>query len=99
MFWELLAEGELRIRARVLVSGMGGLHVPNLLRLPGIERFAGPVFHSAQWNYGVDLTGKKIAVIGSGASAIQFVPQIAPAVEKLNLFLRTPPWIVPRTGF
>ncbi|HTQ59866.1 MAG TPA: NAD(P)/FAD-dependent oxidoreductase [Candidatus Solibacter sp.] len=92
-------EAELRIRARVLVSGMGGLHVPNIPKLRGVERFAGPSFHSSQWNYDVALTGKNVAVIGSGASAIQFVPQIAANVEKLNLFLRTPPWIVPRLDF
>ncbi|MGC0771784.1 MAG: NAD(P)/FAD-dependent oxidoreductase, partial [Candidatus Acidiferrum sp.] len=100
--WNVLgasAEGELRIRARVLVSGMGGLHVPNLLKLPGIERFAGPAFHSSQWDYGVDLKGKKVAVVGTGASAIQFVPQIAPQVGKLYLLQRTPPWIVPRIDF
>jgi cation diffusion facilitator CzcD-associated flavoprotein CzcO len=89
----------LRINARVLVSGMGGLHVPHIPKLPGIERFAGPSFHSSQWEYNVDLSGKNVAVVGTGASAIQFVPQIAPKVGKLYLFQRTPPWIVPRLDY
>jgi len=100
--WKVSAispEGEVRITARVLVSGMGGLHVPNIPKLPGIERFAGAAFHSSHWDYGVELKGKNVAVVGTGASAIQFVPQIAPKVGKLHLFQRTPPWIVPRMDF
>ena len=101
-FWDISAFSggqELRIKARVLVSGMGALHVPQIPKLPGAERFAGPTFHSSQWKYDVELDGKNVAVIGTGASAIQFVPQIAPRVAKLNLFQRTPPWIVPRHDF
>jgi cation diffusion facilitator CzcD-associated flavoprotein CzcO len=90
---------KLRINARLLVSGMGGLHVPNIPKLPGVERFAGPAFHSSQWDYNIDLHGKNVGVVGTGASAIQFVPQIAPKVAKLYLFQRTPPWIVPRIDF
>jgi cation diffusion facilitator CzcD-associated flavoprotein CzcO len=101
--WQISAHetggAPLRIRARVLVSGMGGLHVPNVPKLPGIERFAGPAFHSSQWDYSVDLNGKNVGVVGTGASAIQFVPQIAPKVGKLYLFQRTPPWVVPRVDF
>ncbi len=82
--------------ARFLVSGIGGLHIPNIPKLPGIERFAGATFHSARWNHDVDLTGKRVAVVGTGASAVQFVPKIAPAVAKLTLFQRTPPWIMPK---
>lgn len=90
---------ELRIKARLLVSGMGALHVPNIPKLNGAEKFAGPTFHSSQWNYDVDLEGKNVAVVGTGASAIQFVPQIAPKAGKVYLFQRTPPWIVPRHDF
>lgn len=101
--WEVSAEessgAPVRIRARALVSGMGGLHVPYIPKLPGIERFKGSSFHSAGWDYGVDLAGKSVAVIGTGASAIQFVPQIAAKTEKVNLFQRTPPWIVPRMDY
>src|SRR5438128_2360460 len=89
----------MRIRARVLVSGMGALHVPHYPELPGLERFSGPAFHSSAWDYGVNLDAKNVAVVGTGASAIQFVPQIAPRVGKLYLFQRTPPWIVPRMDF
>ena len=97
--WNATAGGGMRIRARVLVSGMGALHVPRYPDIKGIDRFKGPAFHSAAWDHGVDLDGKNVAVVGTGASAIQFVPQIAPRVGKLHLFQRTPPWIVPRLDF
>src|SRR5215472_12266918 len=64
----------LGIRARVLISGMGALHVPHYPEIPGIERFAGPSFHSSTWKPEVDLRGKSVAVVGTGASAIQFIP-------------------------
>ncbi|WP_020672085.1 flavin-containing monooxygenase [Amycolatopsis nigrescens] len=79
-----------------VVSGVGGLHIPQIPKLPGIEKFQGQTWHSAQWNHEYDLTGKRVAVVGTGASAIQFVPQIAPKVAELNLFQRTPPWIMPK---
>jgi cation diffusion facilitator CzcD-associated flavoprotein CzcO len=82
--------------ARFLVLGIGGLHIPNIPALPGIERFRGEVFHSARWNHDYDLTGKRVAVVGTGASAIQFVPRIAPEVAELTIFQRTPPWIIPK---
>lgn len=97
--WDVRAGGGLRIKARVLVSGMGALHVPNIPKLSGIEKFGGPTFHSSRWEYGVDLDGKRVAVVGTGASAIQFVPQIAPRAGKVYVFQRTPPWIVPRHDF
>ncbi len=97
--WHTSAGDGMRIRARVLVSGMGALHVPHYPELPGLEHFSGPAFHSSAWDYGVNLDGKNVAVVGTGASAIQFVPQIAPRVGKLYLFQRTPPWIVPRLDF
>ena len=82
--------------ARTLVLGNGALHLPAIPALPGAETFAGTAFHSARWRHDHDLTGKKVAVIGTGASTIQFVPQIAPKVEQLHVFQRTPPWIVPK---
>jgi cation diffusion facilitator CzcD-associated flavoprotein CzcO len=97
--WHAAAGESMRIRARVLVSGIGGLHVPHYPELKGIESFSGPQFHSSNWNHAVELAGKNVAVVGTGASAIQFVPQIAPRVGKLYLFQRTPPWIVPRMDF
>lgn len=80
----------------VLVSGMGGLSNPAYPDIPGRERFAGPAFHSAQWDHAVDLRGRRVAVIGSGASAIQFLPRIAPQVAHLDYYQRTPPWVLPK---
>lgn len=94
--WRVLVAGGEPLSARALVSAMGPLHVPNLPDLPGLAGFRGKVFHSAEWDHSYDLTGKRVAVIGTGASAIQFVPQIAGRVESLALFQRTPPWIMPK---
>lgn len=94
--WQLrLADGR-RYTARVVVSAIGGLSRPALPKVPGLEKFQGPMFHSADWHHDVPLEGKRVAVIGTGASAIQFVPQIQPRVGKLVLFQRTPPWIIPK---
>jgi len=82
--------------ADVLVSAVGALSDPAIPKLPGIENFQGKTFHSARWDHSHDLTGRNVAVIGTGASAIQFVPQIQPRVGKLRLFQRTPPWVLPR---
>lgn len=82
--------------ARVLIPATGGLSRPSYPDIPGLSSFAGQTFHSARWNHEEALTGKRVAVIGTGASAIQIVPAIAPEVGKLHLFQRTPPWIVPR---
>lgn len=90
-----LRSGETLV-ARALILGNGALHLPSLPQIPGLDRFAGRQFHSAQWDHGYDLAGKRVAVIGTGASAIQFVPKIAPVVDRLHLFQRTPPWIVPK---
>ncbi len=94
--WRVETRGGTAYEAPVLVSGMGGLSNPAMPDVPGVETFAGPRFHSAQWRHDVELGGKRVAVIGTGASAIQFVPQIAPIVGSLALFQRTPPWIVPK---
>jgi cation diffusion facilitator CzcD-associated flavoprotein CzcO len=94
--WRLtLANGE-RHEAEILIGATGPLSVPATPDVPGMSDFDGPTFHSAKWRHDVDLTGKRVAVIGTGASAIQFVPEIAPIVESLHLFQRTPPWIIPR---
>ncbi|HYU60419.1 MAG TPA: NAD(P)/FAD-dependent oxidoreductase [Solirubrobacterales bacterium] len=92
--WRLrTADGE-RIDAEVLVAATGQLSRPAYPALPGLEGFSGPVFHSARWDHDLDLTGRRVAVIGTGASAIQFVPEIAPRVERLHLFQRSAPWVV-----
>lgn len=82
--------------ANTVVGAMGGLSEPSTPSLPGLDRFKGETFHSARWNHDYDLKGKTVAVIGTGASAIQFVPAIQPKVGTLRLFQRTPPWILPR---
>ena len=84
------------ITARILVSAIGALHVPAYPKIPGIETFAGSAFHSADWPADLDLSGKRVAVIGTGASAVQFIPEIASKVEKLYVFQRTPPWVMPK---
>jgi len=82
--------------AQFLVSGVGGLHIPQVPELPGIANFEGRTWHSARWDHEYDLRGKRVAVVGTGASAVQFVPKIAPDVAELTLFQRTPPWIMPK---
>ncbi|AWB23875.1 NAD(P)/FAD-dependent oxidoreductase [Methylobacterium currus] len=84
------------LEARVLVSGMGALHHPAIPAVAGLHTFLGPLFHTSAWDHGVSLRAKRVGVIGTGASAIQVVPAIAPEVERLVLFQRTPPWVVPR---
>jgi cation diffusion facilitator CzcD-associated flavoprotein CzcO len=79
-----------------LITGTGALSEPSIPDIPGLDSFQGKVFHSAEWDHGHDLRGRKVAVVGTGASAIQFVPQIQPEVDSLTLFQRTPPWILPR---
>jgi cation diffusion facilitator CzcD-associated flavoprotein CzcO len=83
-------------RADVLVAAGGPLSEPAVPALPGLPTFTGEVFHSARWNHDVDLTGRTVAVVGTGASAIQFVPRIAPTVARLTVFQRTAPWVMPR---
>lgn len=82
--------------ADVLVGAVGALSEPAIPPLPGLQTFAGKTFHSARWDHAHDLAGERVAVIGTGASAIQFVPAIQPQVSALKVFQRTPPWIVPR---
>jgi cation diffusion facilitator CzcD-associated flavoprotein CzcO len=82
--------------ADVLVAAVGALSDPSTPALPGLDRFAGKTFHSARWNHEHDLKGRRVAVIGTGASAIQFIPHIQPKAAALKIFQRTPPWIVPR---
>ncbi|MGC5698908.1 NAD(P)/FAD-dependent oxidoreductase [Pseudomonas sp. NFXW11] len=94
--WQLRFSNGRQVRARVLVSGMGGLSRPAIPDIPGLESFTGQRFHSQHWNHRYNLQGKRVAVIGTGASAIQFVPKIAPRVAQLKLFQRTPPWIMPK---
>ncbi len=82
--------------AKTLISGSGGLSEPSLPDIKGIDSFAGDTFHSARWNHDVDLAGKRIAVIGTGASAIQLVPELQKVAGRVDVYQRTPNWIIPR---
>jgi cation diffusion facilitator CzcD-associated flavoprotein CzcO len=82
--------------ASVLVSAVGLFHTPKVPDIPGLDRFTGPVVHSARWPTDLDLTGNRVAVIGTGASAIQLVPAIVDRTAHLDLYQRTAPWILPR---
>ncbi|MBO0827690.1 MAG: NAD(P)/FAD-dependent oxidoreductase [Streptosporangiales bacterium] len=84
------------VRARVLVSAAGPLSDPALPDIPGLETFTGTLFHSGAWDHGHDLTGERVAVVGTGASAAQFVPEIQPLAGRLHVFQRTPSWVLPR---
>ncbi|GLF99469.1 flavin-containing monooxygenase [Streptomyces yaizuensis] len=82
--------------ADVVVSATGPLSDPRVPDVPGMDGFPGEVFHSARWRHDLDLTGKRVAMVGTGASAAQIVPEIQPRVERLTLFQRTAPWVLPR---
>jgi cation diffusion facilitator CzcD-associated flavoprotein CzcO len=94
--WELETESGEIIRARALVSAIGVLHHAAFPDIPGLEDFEGPLIHTAQWDPSFDPAGKRVAVIGTGASAIQVIPEIADKVAELKVFQRTPAWIAPR---
>ena len=87
------SEGSLK--ARVLVAAPGLLSEPSLPLIPGLDAFTGTLFHSAKWNHDHDLTGERVALLGTGATAIQIAPRIQPAVKSLTVFQRTPPWVLP----
>ncbi len=87
--------GEETLEAQAVISAVGQLNRPKMPEIKGMETFRGPSFHSARWDHSVDLKGKRVVVIGTGASAAQFIPAIAPEVADLTVFQRTPPWLVP----
>jgi cation diffusion facilitator CzcD-associated flavoprotein CzcO len=97
--WRIATAAGEMYTARAIVSGIGALHVPSIPEIPGADGFAGAAFHSAQWDRSCDLAGKRVAVVGTGASAIQFVPEIAKQAARVDVFQRTPPWIHPRPDF
>jgi cation diffusion facilitator CzcD-associated flavoprotein CzcO len=94
--WHVFDKSGQEFVAQFLVSGAGGLHIPSIPEIEGADTFAGTMFHSAQWDHDVDITGKRVAVIGTGASAIQIVPAIIDQVSGLDLHQRTPAWVLPR---
>jgi 4-hydroxyacetophenone monooxygenase len=87
------------IEANAVISAVGQLNRPSFPDIPGRDSFAGPSFHSARWRHDIDLRGKRVAVIGTGASAVQFIPEIAPEVGELLVFQRTPPWFGPTPDY
>ncbi|MBD0229422.1 NAD(P)/FAD-dependent oxidoreductase, partial [Acinetobacter baumannii] len=93
--WKLETSSGLYITKTVLFA-TGPITEAQIPRLEGLDTFTGEMFHSAKWNHDYDLTGKRIAVIGTGASAIQFVPQIQPKAKELFVFQRTAPWVLPK---
>ncbi len=94
--WRVDTAGGGAWHCRAVVTGLGALHRPAVPDLPGLTRFTGPTWHSAEWNHGYDLTGRRVAVVGTGASAVQIVPAIADRVARLDVYQRTPPWVMPR---
>jgi cyclohexanone monooxygenase len=94
--WVLTSDEAEVFTADVLVSGLGMLNVPAIPDIPGAERFRGRAFHSSRWDHSKPLAGERVASIGTGASAIQYVPAIAGEVDHLTVFQRTPIWVAPR---
>jgi 4-hydroxyacetophenone monooxygenase len=90
---------EQQIRANAVISAVGQLNRPSWPAIDGIADFAGPSFHSAEWRHDIDLTGKRVGVIGTGCSALQFVPEIAGRAGQVTVFQRTPPWIAPTPDY
>jgi cation diffusion facilitator CzcD-associated flavoprotein CzcO len=94
--WTVRIAGGDRYEAHAIVSGAGALHIPSYPEISGMGSFTGASFHSCAWDHSVDLTGKRVAIIGTGASAIQIVPAVAGQAARLTVFQRTAPWINPR---
>ena len=94
--WLLIDQDGNAHDARVLVSAVGMFNTPSIPAITGLDDFAGTMFHSARWDHGHDLTGRRVAVIGTGASAIQVVPAIAERTAHLDVYQRTAPWVLPR---
>jgi cation diffusion facilitator CzcD-associated flavoprotein CzcO len=94
--WRIQTANGERLTARFVIGATGVFSQPKPPDIPGIESFAGPTMHTARWDHSVDVRGKRVAVIGTGASAIQVIPAIAPEVERLTVFQRTPIWCLPK---
>ncbi len=94
--WRLVLDDGEEVETQFLISAVGMFGRPVVPDIPGLDAFAGTMFHSATWNHDHDLRGERVAVIGSAASAVQFVPEIAPDVEHVYVFQRTPNWVAPK---
>ncbi|CAA6827839.1 MAG: Cyclohexanone monooxygenase (EC [uncultured Aureispira sp.] len=98
-YWELTDQAGKVTLVENVIAAIGPFNVPNIPKFKGLESFEGASFHSSQWDHTVDLKNKRVAVIGTGASAVQVVPGIVSEVEHLSLFQRTAPWILPKDDF
>ncbi|MFB7722524.1 flavin-containing monooxygenase [Nocardia sp. NPDC056100] len=96
--WRIDTERE-SFTARFLIAAVGGLEVPRMPDIPGVEEFAGKVVHTARWDHDFDYRGKRIAVIGTGATALQLIPELADEAGQLTVFQRTPIWVMPKPDF
>lgn len=94
--WKLTTRSGKTYEASAIVAALGQLNRPQLPSIEGRESFAGPSFHSARWDHTVSLKGKRVAIVGSAASAVQIIPEIAKEVKHLTVFQRTPNWVIPR---
>jgi cation diffusion facilitator CzcD-associated flavoprotein CzcO len=94
--WQIDREGDVPLLSEHVVLATGPLNKPAIPDFPGLADFAGPSFHSSQWRHDMDLRGKRVAVVGTGASAVQFVPEIAPIAAQVTVFQRTAAWVLPR---
>jgi cation diffusion facilitator CzcD-associated flavoprotein CzcO len=94
--WRLVLNNGVTLNARVLIAATGALSQPAETTIRGLEDFRGPVFHTARWSHSVELENKRVAIIGTGASAVQVVPAIAPKVKQLYVLQRTAPWVLPK---
>jgi len=92
--WEILTSQGTAYTARAVIAGFGPLHIPRYPDIDGLDTFEGTTFHSAQWNHDHDLSGERVAVIGTGASAVQFIPQVRKQAAHVDVYQRTPSWIV-----
>jgi cyclohexanone monooxygenase len=94
--WRVALDGGETITARFLISATGALTIPNLPDISGVESFGGVTMHTARWDHSQDLTGKRVAIVGTGASAVQIIAELAPIVSELTVFQRTPIWCFPK---
>ncbi len=83
----------------MLLTGCGQLSIPSVPPIPGLDSFAGPAFHTAHWRHDVDLAGRRVAVVGTGCSAIQVVPAIQPIAAQVDVYQRSPGWTIPKMDF
>jgi cation diffusion facilitator CzcD-associated flavoprotein CzcO len=97
--WRVRTDAGDTLTVRHLIDGSGVLTVPKKPEIPGVADFQGETVHTARWNDEIDLAGKRVAVVGTGASAVQLIPEVAPDVEHLTVFQRTPIWCLPKQDF